>query len=70
VIVEDDKLNTLKPVLKAATIFVSLSADTNSAYKLGKGQYYDSEDKCYIDDDLHLNPPLEQERLTLTPTLS
>jgi hypothetical protein len=57
-------------MLKAATVFVSLGANTNSAYKLGKGQCYNSEDKCYIDDDLYLNPPLEQERLALTLMLS
>lgn len=70
VIVEDDELDTPEPVPKAAAVFVSLGADTDSACELGKGRCYDSEDKCYVDDDLHPNPPLEQERLASTPTLS
>jgi len=33
----------------------------------GHGTWWDIEDGCYVDDDLHLIPPLEQEGLASTP---
>jgi hypothetical protein len=69
VILEDDVSDT--PSLKAAAICAA-GADpafepTKATDPPGHGPWWDVEDDCFIDDDLCLYPPLEQERLASTP---
>ncbi|KAH8772392.1 hypothetical protein BGZ57DRAFT_984516 [Hyaloscypha finlandica] len=65
VVLGDDESDTPKPVPEA--VAVSIDAGADPASELSKKPWWDAEDECYVDDDLHPIPPLEQESLTSTP---
>jgi hypothetical protein len=65
VILEDNKSDIPEPDPEAAAVSASVDTGADPASELSKGPWYDGEDKCYIDNDLHLIPLLEQ---GLTPT--
>jgi len=65
VVLGDDESDTPKPVPEA--VAVSIDAGADPASELSKKPWWDAEDECYVDDDLHPIPPLEQEGLTSTP---
>jgi hypothetical protein len=66
VILEDEESDTPEPVPQVAAVSVSVDAGADLASKLSKGTWWDAEDECYVDDDLHPIPPLEQEGLAST----
>jgi hypothetical protein len=70
VILEDDELNNPEPVFKAIAIIISVDVNVNPASKPSKRPWWNIEDEYYINDNLRLIPPLEQEGLALIPALA
>ena len=75
-ILEDDEPDTPYPAAdsEAASISASVNAGAVPAFELsepadpsGREAWWDIEDGCFVDEDLHPLPPLEQEGLASTP---
>jgi hypothetical protein len=66
VILEDDGSDT--PNLEAAAIFILVDANADPPSGPSKKPWYDIEDECFLEEDLHPVPPLEQKALVSTRT--
>lgn len=60
-ILEDNELDTPDP--EAAIVSLSVDTGADPPSEPNKGQWWDVEDECYVDDDLCLVSPLEQKGL-------